>query len=117
MVPTCLAYLTIFILEILAVRRHPVQKRLETFTAALYPTAFPMMQIEPSDLIHYSKNQEPNRSSNVERMKQPLQGRQHTSTEPAGGSLGRQGSLYARNAVEAVSSLAPGMLGVLRKGS
>ena len=56
-----------------AVRRYIFQKKLETFTAVLHPTAFPMVQIEPSDLIH-------------------CLGRQLTRTEPAGGSPGKQGS-------------------------
>ena len=41
--------------EFLTIRRHPIQKRLATFTAILYPTAIPMIQVEPIDLGYHLK--------------------------------------------------------------
>ena len=35
------------------VRRRPFESRLATFTAILYPTAFPMIQVEPNNLVHH----------------------------------------------------------------
>ena len=34
-------------------RRHSLQKRWATFTVLMYPTAFPMIQVEPSDLVRH----------------------------------------------------------------
>ena len=54
MVPTFVAFSTIFISrkssQLVATQSH---KRLATCTAILYPIAFPMIQVEPSRLIHY----------------------------------------------------------------
>ena len=54
MVPTYLAYLTIFIREILHSSSTPnLIRDWQSFTTILHPTAFPMIQVEPSRLVHH----------------------------------------------------------------
>ena len=94
MVPTYLAYFgNLHLTKFFTMHRHPFKERLATFTAVLCPVAFPIVQIEPSDLIHCLGRQEPKRSSSIESMRRPLQSRQHMRTEPAAGSQCQHGSL------------------------
>ena len=39
--------------KLLTVCRHPTQQVTAIFTAILYPTTFPMIQVEPSNLVHH----------------------------------------------------------------
>ena len=51
--------------KLLTIRRHPVQIGLATFTAVLHPTAFPMIQVEPSGLVHHFEGRRKGRPDNL----------------------------------------------------
>ena len=73
--------------------RNPIQQFTATFAATLYPTAFPMIEVEPSHTILQPQRPETGRSSIIGRTKQPPQNRQHRHTDRVEESLEQHGFL------------------------
>ena len=42
--------------KLLTVGRHPTQQIMAIFSTILHPRTFPMIQVEPSHLVHYHKS-------------------------------------------------------------
>ena len=73
MVPTCLAYLTINFTKFLKFCRQPVQQLMAAVVPILHPTALPMVEVEPGNLVNYHKSGRRRSHHQSEGRKPPLQ--------------------------------------------